>query len=161
MPTIKPRLNVTLEPHRYELLRRLSALQGVSMSSILAEFVDTIAPVLERLVVVLEQAQQAHDSVKVGLRRSAENAESAIMPMAAAAMQQLDIFLEQVQSSARDAAGTTDSERSGAAVEAAQLSSDPHSVITGVRSSSAPHPEKPGKPRRTRDSGKSARGVNT
>ena len=57
MATTKPRINVTLEQHRYDLFKRLAALQGVSMSSLVAELLEAVADPMERVCVVLEAAK--------------------------------------------------------------------------------------------------------
>lgn len=93
MATSKPRITITLEPHRHELLRRLAAHQGVSMSSIVVDLLETVAPVLERVCVAIESAKKAQDSVRVNLVRMAEESEQAVQPLLAQAMGQLDIFL--------------------------------------------------------------------
>lgn len=97
MPTHKPRLTITLEPHRYELLRRLAKAQGVSAASLLVDLLETVAPVLERVAVALESAQQASASVRENLKRVSLEAEAAMLPHAEAVMGQLDMFLAQVK----------------------------------------------------------------
>lgn len=127
MPTAKPRLSITLDPPRYELLRRLAALQGVSAAHILADLLETVAPVLERTCVALENAQRASQDVRENLRRAALEAEQAILPMAGTALRQFDMFCAAVPpAAAGDALAAP-----GAARE---RPADPRPVITGVRS---------------------------
>jgi hypothetical protein len=75
MPTAKPRITITLEPHPHEVLSRLSAVGGQSMSSIVSEYVNLALPSLERLVVVLEQASTAPKQAHAGLAAALERAE--------------------------------------------------------------------------------------
>ena len=93
MATTKPRINVTLEPHRYALFKRLAALQGVSMSSLVAELLDAVAEPMERVCVVLEAAAKAPGDLKTGLRAAVDRAEATLMPSALKAIDQFDMFL--------------------------------------------------------------------
>jgi len=145
MATTKPRITITMESHRHELLRRLSELTGQSMSSIVLDMIETVAPVLERVAVALESAKRAQQGVKENLRRVAEESEQAFLPHVEAAMGQLDIFLTQVTQMAEESAhaqgapGEPGDGRGAAAPGSAgapPAESDPRPVITGVRSDS-------------------------
>jgi hypothetical protein len=96
MPTKKPRITITLEPHAHEVLARLSAASGDSMSEIVAGFVDLAIPSLERVVVVLERAKAAPQEVRAGLASALDRADRALMPALVAAMDQNDLFLSDV-----------------------------------------------------------------
>ena len=61
MPTAKPRLQVTLRPHTYLLLGRLAKLRRTSKAAIVAEFVEEVAPVLQRVAAVMEKAAEAQN----------------------------------------------------------------------------------------------------
>lgn len=93
MPTAKPRITITLEPHVYEVLRRLSAAGGDSMSSVVTDFLGVAVPTLERLVVVLEQANAMPKQARDGIRASVAKAESEMLPALMAAVGQSDMFL--------------------------------------------------------------------
>ena len=54
---------LTLPPHRYDLITRLAALQGVSRAYLVNDMLEEIYPVLERVCVVLEAAKQSQASV--------------------------------------------------------------------------------------------------
>lgn len=97
MPTKQKRLALTIPPHRMELLKRLSRLQGVPTTRLVTELLDEFYPVLERVTIALENAKHAQESSKAGLKESAEKAMAHIQPMLDASMQQLDIFLKQIQ----------------------------------------------------------------
>lgn len=68
MPTLKPRVQVTLEPATHEVIERFARLQNRTRGSIISELLDSIAPPLARTVALLEAAQEAPKSVKQGLR---------------------------------------------------------------------------------------------
>ena len=93
MATTKPRINVTLEPHRYALFKRLAALQGVSMSSLIGELLEAVAEPMERVCVVLEAAAKAPEELRTGLREAVDKAEASIMPNALSTLEQFDLFL--------------------------------------------------------------------
>lgn len=127
MATTKPRINVTLEPHRYALFRRLAALQGVSMSSLVSELLDVVAEPMGRVCVVLEAAKTAPESVRKGLRAAVDRAEAQLMPKALETLDQFDLFLAQ-----SEAATGTEARGPGAAALRAQLAaSDPRLVTRG------------------------------
>ena len=134
MPTINPRVNVTLKPHQYELLTRLGRAQGRSRSAILLELLELVFPVLERVVVAVEGAQKAQDMARDGLRESVERAEQAILPHVAAAMGQLDAFVDQVAGLAGPDRVTSGSPPAGGpagAGGARSRSADPRPVTRG------------------------------
>lgn len=122
MATSKPRLNLTLEPQLYALLKKLSEQQGTSMASIVVDLIETVAPVLERVSVAVEAAQSAQASVKENLVRTAEEAEFQLGPMMAEAMGQLDMFIEACHVAGNGENGAE----------------NPRPVITGVRSPQPP-----------------------
>lgn len=92
MATKKPRIQVTLEVSQYELVKRLAKLQARSMSQVLSDLFTEIAPVYERVAVVLQAAKRAQASAHEGFRNAAEKAEAEIAPHLAAAIAQFDIF---------------------------------------------------------------------
>ncbi len=94
MPTAKPRLQVTVTPKQSDLLRRLSKLQKRSMAAVLAELLETIEPVLERVAVVLEAAVRAQSSALNGLRAATEQAQAEVEPMVMQALGQLDLLAQ-------------------------------------------------------------------
>jgi hypothetical protein len=94
MPTEKPRITITLEKRVYEVLRRLSAASGESMSSCVTQFLDVAIAPMERMVVVLEQAKVAPRETKEAVRASILRAEAKLLPgVIAAAVEQNDMFL--------------------------------------------------------------------
>lgn len=98
MPTINPRVNVTLRPEVYDLVSRLAKLQQRSRAAVLSELLHEVLPVLERVVVVGEAAKRAEVQAKEGLRESMEKAEAAILPHISAAMNQFDLLIDDATS---------------------------------------------------------------
>jgi hypothetical protein len=76
MPTVNPRVNVTLSPSTDVLVSRLAELRSVSKSQVLRELLDAAGPALQRVVVLLEAAQKAPREVLDGLARSLDAAQS-------------------------------------------------------------------------------------
>ena len=64
MTTIRPRITVNLEPVTALQLKRISELTGNSQSSMISEVLEQAAPVFERLIMVLEAAEQAKAKVR-------------------------------------------------------------------------------------------------
>ena len=99
MPTEKPRVQLTLPPERHALLKRLAALQGVSMAALVTDMLEEFYPVMERVTVVLEAARQAQETSKQGLRDAVAQAEAELLPLARATLSQFDLFMDQVEGS--------------------------------------------------------------
>lgn len=125
MPTAKPRITITLSDEQHSTLQALAQLQGVSMSSIVVDLVETTIPVLQRLVTVLQTASQAPQAVLDGLRATLQAAESDVISHGDAVMGHLDALV--------NAAGGEDVAvpRSGAA--AASPEAEPPTSNRGVR----------------------------
>jgi len=93
MPTLKPRITITLSDHAHSVLSSLSQAQKVSMSSIVVDLVDTTLPVLERLAAILKNAAEAPQSVLDELKKSLESAESHALSAQDNVMGNLDLFV--------------------------------------------------------------------
>lgn len=130
MATNKPRINVTLEPHRYALFKRLAALQGVSMSALIAELMETVADPMERVCVVLEAAAKAPGDLKSGLRAAVDRAEATLMPNALKTLEQFDMFVGDI-GKVIEAAGAPGSTCEAGAPGAPAASPDPRLVTRG------------------------------
>ena len=141
MSTTKPRITITLEPRLHELLQRMAAHQEQSMSSIVVELVESVAPVLERVCLAVEAARKAQAGVRENLKRVAEDSEKALLPHLEAAMGQLDTLIQAgelgaVEKDVATAAGRATRHarrRRGAGAEDDGQGKDPRPVITGVR----------------------------
>lgn len=78
MPTVNPRVNVTLSPSLDSLVVRLAGLQEVSKSQVLRELLEVAEPALQRAVALMEAAAKAKGSVLDGLARSLSQAQDTI-----------------------------------------------------------------------------------
>lgn len=107
MPSVKPRLALTLPEHRHDLLKRLAALQGVSMASVVTELLEECYPVLERVVVALEMAKSASESAKAGLRESCDKAIEELEPYRDLVSAQFDLFMVEITQQVQGAADAT------------------------------------------------------
>lgn len=96
MPTMKPRVQVTLEPQTHEVIERLAALQGRTRGSVIAELLDSIAPTLGRTVALLEAAADAPKHVKQGLRSVVHDLHQELVAVSGEAAAQLDMVLDRV-----------------------------------------------------------------
>jgi hypothetical protein len=98
MPTIKPRVQVTLEPETHAVIERLASLQGRTRGAVIAEMLDSVAPALTRTISLIEAAQDAPGQVRAGMRRAVESAHAEIVSLAGDASKQLDVFLDSLGS---------------------------------------------------------------
>lgn len=81
MPTMRPRISITLDEKQHALLASVAALQGRSVSALVGDLIDSVEPVLGRLEGILKDAKEAPASVLAELRRSSESAEDDVMLM--------------------------------------------------------------------------------
>jgi hypothetical protein len=77
MPTLNPRITVTLQPQVAAVLRRLSELTKNSQSALVGELLESSLEIFERMVEVLQAAEdlraqgmKASDEVKESLQRA-------------------------------------------------------------------------------------------
>lgn len=110
MATNKPRITVTLEKHDYELLRRMAAHQGQSMSSVVVEVLGLVREPFERVVSMLDRLAAAKGQIRDGVLLAATQAEEAIAPLADQLSSQFDLFeravMEASEAAERAAAAT-------------------------------------------------------
>lgn len=78
MPTLNPRLTVTLSPSMSAVLSRLNEITGQSKSSIIAEVLQGTQPVMERMIQVLEAADKAKNALRREVSEGFEEAETAL-----------------------------------------------------------------------------------
>ena len=76
MPTVNPRVNVTLPPSLDLLVGRMAAHQRCSKSQVLRELLEAAEPALQRAVALMDAASQAAGAVKQGLAKSLDQAQS-------------------------------------------------------------------------------------
>ena len=96
MPTSKPRITITLTEHQHAVLSRMATLGKGSMSAIVTDMLDTMVPVLERVVKAMQAAQDAPKHLHAGMLASLEKAEQDMQPLFGQVMGQLDLMDELV-----------------------------------------------------------------
>lgn len=134
MPTIKPRIAITLSPHMHEVIRRLSELNGQPMSRIVAELVEAVSDPLMRTVALLEAAAAAPKEIKDGLRGTVQQMERELYGAAGYTLGQMDWLINEMGQGER-----AESERAAVAAAASappssaarRAKSNPHTVIRG------------------------------
>lgn len=138
MPTIKPRVAVTLEPQTHAVIERIAFFQGRSRGAVISDLLDSVAPALTRTVSLLEAAAAAPDQVKQGLIDVIEGVHGQLVAASGDAISQLDTIINSGGNSG------------------AQGEANPHVVTRGsgipVRAEKA-HPTKPRKPIKPRGVG--------
>lgn len=105
MPTIKPRIAVTLNPPVYETIACLAALQGRSRGSVVAELLEAVHPPLMRTVALLEAAREAPKAVHAGLLQTIQGLERDLNPQMADALGQMDWLLGEIRRAAAAGGG--------------------------------------------------------
>ena len=78
MPTLNPRISVTLTPAVSAVLKELSVLSGNSQSSMVAELLETSVPIFEKVCTVLRAAATVQESAKTQFRVNLERAHEAL-----------------------------------------------------------------------------------
>ena len=78
MPTLNPRVSITLKPSSYAQLKELSRLTGNSQSSLIAEILEQSEPVFARIITVLAAAQTAKQGALDRVVGDMEKAQSRI-----------------------------------------------------------------------------------
>lgn len=63
MPTLNPRITITLTPRVHAALNRFSELTGKSKSSMVGEILEESIPMFLKLIKVIEAAKLANDSI--------------------------------------------------------------------------------------------------
>lgn len=90
MPTLNPRVNVTLSPSLDRLVVRLAKHQRVSKSQVLRELLEAAEPALRRAVSLMDAASRAGPGVLAGLRDSMTRAQEHIEDVLAGTLLRVD-----------------------------------------------------------------------
>lgn len=93
MPTLKPRITITVSENAYEVITRMAKLQGTSKSKVVGDLLDSVAPALTRTVALLEAAADAPKQVRDGLRSVVESTHDELVGVSGDALKQLDFLL--------------------------------------------------------------------
>jgi len=106
MPTTKPRVQVTMEPHDHEVIARLAKLQGRTRGAVIADLLHEVIPALARTVALLEAAASAPEQVKKGLRSVVDSVHDELVATAGHGIAQMDWLLSELQGGAEQGSGT-------------------------------------------------------
>lgn len=90
MPTLNPRINVTLSPSLDQLVQRMAVHQRLSKSQVLRELLEAAEPALQRAVALMDAASRATAEVKVGLAAHMDRAQDATEDALAVVLSRLD-----------------------------------------------------------------------
>jgi hypothetical protein len=117
MPTLKPRVQVTLEPATHEVIERLAALQGCSRGAVIADFIDSVAPALGRTVALLEAARDAPEQVRQGLIDVVNDLHGELLEVTGEASKEVQLCLDRLGDPAWQppTSGSVQSEEKGGA----------------------------------------------
>lgn len=131
MATTKPRITITMDQPDYDVVQRLAKLQGKPMSKVVTELMTEIVPLLSKVADSLSVAMNAHANVKQKMLQAAEQAERDMQPVLAQAINQFDLFANQLASvfEGDSAAAAPDAAASAAGGGDAP---SPRPVITGA-----------------------------
>ena len=141
MPTLNPRVNVTLSPSTDSLVSRLSRLQGCSKSQVLRELLEAAEPALQRAAALMEAASGAHRQVLDGLALSLDKAQARVEAALAGHLREADQLTADLVVQAQAVRGrrpgrTAAAARPGRGSGAGKLGNPPASN-RGVKSSKA------------------------
>lgn len=108
----------------FDLLSAFAASQGVSRASVLVELWQMAAPVMARVLKLVEEAQRAKDSVRKGIVEATVEAEAKMLPIQREALLNLDMFEEAIRDVIREAGGVADDDSGGALCDTTQAAAD-------------------------------------
>lgn len=87
-PMKNPRITITLQPKTHAIIKELSRLNDESQSAIVGSMLEQVTPVLERMIAIMQAAEQAKDAVRGRLAGDMEAAQAKVE-------QSLGIVMEQ------------------------------------------------------------------
>ena len=128
MPAKHPRLTITMDPSVHARLRRLSELTGQSQSALIGEMLGASVSVFDRMIRVLEAAQQARAAVRGQIAADLEGAQSRIEA-------QLGLVLDEFDATAGDLLETVEAVKHRAARSAGPMPLGAGRAERGLRSS--------------------------
>ena len=90
MPTVNPRISVTLKPEVAAVLRRVCDLAEKSQSAFVGELLEQSMPVFERMARLLEAAHMAKEHLAKDMAGSLDRAQSRIEAQFGLALEHMD-----------------------------------------------------------------------
>lgn len=97
MATTKPRITVTLTKRQHDVLKVISECGGSSMSAFVSEMLELSLPTLERMAATFQKLKASQDIERARVVEALDEAQSALEPIAMAAIGQFDLFLGKVE----------------------------------------------------------------
>lgn len=137
MPSKLPRIAVSLPPHVYETIKRMSELGGEPMSRIIADLITATAEPLMRTVALLEAAAEAPKQVRDGLRQTVADMERELYGVAGHTIGQMDWLINEMGKGNKGAGAGAGPAGAGRAPAAAPVQApkkakaNPHVVTRG------------------------------
>lgn len=92
-----PRVIVAFKPHEFDIVKRLAAVTGTTMSKALHGQIEAVLPILEKVVESLEAAQRTRGSARAKLVAQAVKLHTEMDEIAAHALDQIDLFASAAQ----------------------------------------------------------------
>lgn len=96
------RITVSLPEDAYDVLARLSRLQGGSMSSIVRELMEAVTPSLSRTADLMERASGAQKEVLAGIAAAATASEDAVFGPLGEAERAFQALMDQADAALSD-----------------------------------------------------------
>lgn len=155
MPTVNPRVQVTLSPSLDALVRRMALYTRSSKSQVLRELLEAAEPALQRAATLMEAASKAAGEAKDRLARSLEKAQDLAEDQAAVSLARMDRMTDDLVAQAEAIKARRPARRAIASAPVARVGSEPPSSNRGVKSAKAAVTRGPVSPRRQSSRGKS------
>lgn len=108
MPTKQPRIAITLNEHTREVFVRLAELQGIPVSRVVAELLESVVEPMRRTVALLEAAAEAPKQVRAGLKASAEAVERDLYGVMGYTLGQMDWLMDEMKGGGAGGAAPAD-----------------------------------------------------
>lgn len=108
MPAVRPRVSVVLDENVADTLRRVAAVQGRSVSSVVGDLVTEFEPGLRQVAELGEALDRLNGEQRDAVRRSVAAADQDIAGPLGHAIEQLQAVMGRVHEFAQDAAAGGD-----------------------------------------------------
>jgi uncharacterized protein (DUF1778 family) len=97
MPTLKPRIALTLTTSQADLFRRMAELQQTSMAKVVLQLVEQVEPAMREVVVALEAAQAAKGRPAAQVLAAMARLQTVVQESTNKAVDQVDMFSGQIE----------------------------------------------------------------
>ncbi len=104
MPTLNPRITITLTPSVAVVLREMSHLAGNSQSAVVGELLEMCLPVFERVVAALKAAASIQESAKTEIAAGLERAQAKLEQQMGLNLGEMDELLRPLMETAEKVA---------------------------------------------------------